>query len=156
MTAEDDATRHGKATADEADGEAIAGRAAPGWSRVNLDEVENVAAKRDPSGSRDIRFPGRELGLVQTGLSRQALGPGARLPFGHRHSHAEEVMYVVSGSGRAKLDNEIVEIVAGDVLRLGPEVMRCFEAGAEGIEVLIFGQKVPGDESEIVHDWWQA
>jgi quercetin dioxygenase-like cupin family protein len=128
--------------------------AAPGWTLVRIDEVENVAAKRDPSGSRDIRFPAGKLGLSQIGLSRQVLAPGTRLPFGHRHSHAEEVLYVLSGSGRARLNEELVEIKAGDVIRLGPEVMRGYEAGDDGIEVLIFGQNMDEDESHLDREWW--
>ena len=48
----------------------------------------------------------------QVGVSRFSYEPGARMPFGHRHGVQEEVYVVVAGSGRAKLEDEIVELGA--------------------------------------------
>lgn len=126
-----------------------------GWALKGLGEIEDVAAKRDPSGSRQTRFPGSSLGLSQIGMSHQVLGEGIRQPFGHSHSRVEELVYVVAGSGRAKLDDEVIELTAGDLLRIHPEVVRAFEGEDEGIELVIFSQKTEADEVEIVRDWWQ-
>ena len=38
-----------------------------------------------------------------------------------------------------KLDDEIIEVEALDVIRVSPEVVRGFEAGHDGFEVLAFG-----------------
>jgi mannose-6-phosphate isomerase-like protein (cupin superfamily) len=38
------------------------------------------------------------------------------MPFGHRHGVQEEVYVVVAGSGRAKLEDEIVEVGLWDVV----------------------------------------
>ncbi|HEY6607145.1 MAG TPA: cupin domain-containing protein [Gaiellaceae bacterium] len=65
-------------------------------------------------------------------MSRFTYEPGARMPWGHRHRVQEEVYVVVAGSGRAKLDDEVVELSAWDVLRVAPAVIRSFEAGPEG------------------------
>jgi mannose-6-phosphate isomerase-like protein (cupin superfamily) len=129
--------------------------ATPGWTLRNLDQIEDVAARRTPDGSRQLRFGGKALGLSQVGMSHQRLGASVRQPIGHRHTLAEEVVYVAAGSGRARLDDEVVDIAAGDLLRVGPEVMRSFEAGEDGIEMLVFSQKIEADEGEIVRDWWQ-
>jgi mannose-6-phosphate isomerase-like protein (cupin superfamily) len=129
--------------------------ATPGWTMSNLDRIEDVAAKRSPDGGRQLRFAGKALGLSQVGMSHQRLGAMVRQPIGHRHSLAEEVFFVVAGSGRARLDDEVVEISAGDLLRIGPEVMRSFEGGEDGIEMVVFSQKNDADEAEIVRDWWQ-
>lgn len=127
-----------------------------GWTVRKLGEIEDVASKRDPSGTRQARFPGASLGLSQIGMGHQVLDAGIRQPFGHRHTLVEELVYVVAGSGRAKLDDEIVEVEAGDLLRIGPDVMRAFEGGADGLELAIFSQKIEEDEPEIVRDWWQG
>ncbi len=127
-----------------------------GWKIEKLAEIEDVAAKRDPSGARQARFPAGSLGLSQIGMSHQVLGAGIRQPFGHRHSLLEELVYAVAGSGRARLDDEVVEVQAGDLLRIGPEVMRAFEGGEDGLELAIFSQKIEADEPEIVRDWWQG
>ena len=52
-----------------------------------------------------------------------------------------------------KLDDEIIEIETLDAIRVSPEVIRAFEAGDEGLEVLAVGAHHDGD-GEIVQDWW--
>ena len=58
-----------------------------------------------------------------------------------------------SGSGRAKLGDEIVEVKTWDVLRVPAETVRAFEAGPEGLELVAFGAGAPG-EAEMIPDWW--
>ena len=53
-------------------------------------------------------------------MSRFSYEPGAKMPFGHRHRTQEEVYVVVGGSGRAKLDEEIVELGCGTCCGLPP------------------------------------
>jgi mannose-6-phosphate isomerase-like protein (cupin superfamily) len=76
-----------------------------------------------------------------------------RQPFGHRHDKAEEVYVVIAGSGRVKLDDEIVDIAGRDAVRVAPGVMRAFEAGSDGMELLAFGAHHDGD-GEVVQGWW--
>ena len=52
---------------------------------------------------------------------------------------------MLSGSGRVKLDDEIVELATMDAIRVAPSVMRAFEAGDEGLELLAFGPRHAGD-----------
>jgi hypothetical protein len=62
---------------------------------------------------------------------------------------------VVAGSGRAKLDDEIVELAAWDVLRVAPKVIRSFEAGPDGLDILCIGGRKPtGGDSERFPDVW--
>jgi mannose-6-phosphate isomerase-like protein (cupin superfamily) len=80
------------------------------------------------------------------------------MPFGHRHEQQEEVYVVLSGSGRAKLDDEIVELEALDALRIAPHTMRGIEAGPDGIELLAIGAPNRGpvttDIAEQAMGWW--
>ena len=63
-------------------------------------------------------------------------------------------MYVVlSGSGRAKLDDEIIDLGPMDALRVSPTVTRAFEAGPDGLELLAFGLSHKGD-GETIQGWW--
>ena len=97
-----------------------------------------------------------EVGSRQVGVSRFKYGPGARMPFGHRHREQEEVYVVVGGSGRAKLDDEIVEVAEWDVIRVAPEVMRAFEAGPDGLDLLCVGGRRPeGGDSERDEAFWR-
>ncbi len=78
------------------------------------------------------------------------------MPWGHRHREQEEAYVVVGGSGRAKLDGEVVELTAWDVLRVAPTVVRSFEAGPEGLEVICIGGRKPeGGDSERFGDPWE-
>jgi mannose-6-phosphate isomerase-like protein (cupin superfamily) len=79
--------------------------------------------------------------------------PCQREAFSHRHRTAEEIYVVLSGAGRVKLDDELVELSRLDAVRVSPGVARAFEAGPDGLEVLIFGPHVDGD-GEIVADFW--
>lgn len=81
------------------------------------------------------------------------LKPGCRQAFGHRHEQAEEVYVVLAGDGRLRLDGEVVEIAPLDAIRVAPSVTRGFEAGSEGLAVLAFGPRYPGD-GEIIQDFW--
>ena len=69
-----------------------------------------MAPKFGLAPDMQARFPAGELGLEATGVSLQGLAPNATQPFGHSHKTQEEVYLVLSGSGRVKLDDEIVEL----------------------------------------------
>ena len=46
---------------------------------------------------------------------------------------------VLRGSGRMKLDDEIVELREWDAVRVPPGTWRGYEAGPEGLEILVIG-----------------
>ena len=49
-------------------------------------------------------------------------------------------MYVVlRGTGRMKLDDQIVELREWDAVRVSPGTWRGYEAGPEGLEILVVG-----------------
>lgn len=123
------------------------------YTLVNLNDVDDEAAKHGIGDLQEARFPREVLGLQTCALGHFVVKPGARQPFAHRHEEAEEVHVVLNGNGRAKLDGEIVEVAAGDVLRIGPDVTRMFEAGADGLEYVVFGPRHEGD-TEIVQGFW--
>jgi uncharacterized cupin superfamily protein len=127
----------------------------PRFAKTNLSAVEDQAAKHGLSDHQEARFPAGDLGAEQTGMNLLTVKPGQREAFAHRHKTAEEIYVVLGGSGRAKLDDELVELAERDVVRVSPGVARAFEAGADGLEVLIFGPHVTGD-SELVSDFWDS
>jgi mannose-6-phosphate isomerase-like protein (cupin superfamily) len=100
----------------------------------------------------------KALELEQSGLSYQRVPPGNRFPYGHTHMQQEEVYVVVRGSGRMKLDDEIVEVKEWDVVRVPPGTWRGYESGAQGLEMLVFGApnlgENPRDDVEGERDWW--
>jgi len=123
-----------------------------GWTKSNFEEIEDRSPAEVP-----IRwlFSRNVIGSEQVGVSRFSYAPGARMPFGHRHAMQEEVYVVVAGSGRAKLEDEIVQIRLWDVLRVTPQVIRSFEAGPDGMELICVGGKRPaGGDNEGFNDFW--
>lgn len=124
-----------------------------GYTIKNLEAVEDVAKGHGLGEQGEARFARTDLEATQTGLSHQRLRPGKRQQFGHRHEQAEEVYVVLSGSGRMKLDDEIVEVSKLDAIRVSPETMRAFEAGEDGLEILVFGPHFAKD-GEIAPGWW--
>jgi mannose-6-phosphate isomerase-like protein (cupin superfamily) len=124
-----------------------------GHTIKNLDEVHDMAKDHGLAEHGEARFATRDLEAIQTGLSHQRLRPGKRQTFGHRHDQAEEIYLVLAGSGRVKLDDEVLEIGRLDAIRVDPGTMRAFEAGPEGLEFVAFGQHFGGD-GEMVNGWW--
>jgi uncharacterized cupin superfamily protein len=124
------------------------------YSKKSLRDVEDMAAKHGLSDAQEARFPRAELGAEQTGLNYLIVKPGQREAFAHRHREAEEIYIVLAGSGRVKLDDELVDLGALDVVRVSPGVARAFEAGDDGLEVLVVGPHVEGD-AEMVQDFWE-
>ena len=125
------------------------------YTHKNLLEVEDAAEKFGMSESQESRFAYGDLGAEQTGFSLHRIKPGKRQPFGHHHDEAEEVYVVVGGSGRAKLGDDVIELKRLDAVRVSAGVMRGFEAGDEGLELLAFGPRRGDDRGEIVPGWWE-
>jgi len=120
---------------------------------VSLATVDD-AAPRNGFGDRwEARVAREALRAERTGVALFRLRPGKRSPFTHRHSEAEEIYVVLSGSGRIKLDEQLVDVGPLDSIRVAPATARAFEAGPEGLEFLAFGPHHPGD-GEPVQDAW--
>src|SRR5438105_12163049 len=118
-----------------------------------LTEIEDSAPRFGFAETQEARFATSELAAEHTGVSHHRLKPGRRQPFAHRHERAEEVYVVLAGSGRLKLDEDIIELEPMDAIRVAPEVTRAFEAGPDGIELLAFGPRHDGD-GEVIRGWW--
>ena len=118
----------------------------------NLLEVDDAAAAGGFGEMQEARFAHGDLEAQQTGISLQKVKPGKRHAFAHRHKQAEEIFVVLSGSGRVKLDDETVEVRPLDAIRISPEHTRAFEAGPDGLDLLVFGPRHEGD-AEIVRDF---
>jgi mannose-6-phosphate isomerase-like protein (cupin superfamily) len=124
------------------------------FTHKNLTEVKDSAPGFGFGELAEARFAKDELDAERTGVSHLKLKPGKRMPFGHKHDEAEEVYIVVRGSGRIKLDDEIIEVVELDAIRISPEVARGVEGGPEGIEVIAVGARHDGD-GELLQGWWE-
>ena len=123
------------------------------YTLKNLTEVEDSAPKFGYGEIQEVRFANRDLEAEGTGVSHHRVKPGKRQGFAHRHKEAEEVYVVIAGSGRIKLDDDILDLETMDAIRVAPKVARQFEAGPEDLEVLAFGPQHEGD-GDLIYDWW--
>jgi quercetin dioxygenase-like cupin family protein len=120
---------------------------------TNLMQLENVAARRSPDV--DARFARQHIDSEHLGVSYFRYAPGFRSRTGHSHREQEEAYVVVGGSGRVKLDDEVRELRRWDVVRVAPRVVRAFEAGPEGLELIVVGSDRPeGGDGTMITDWW--
>jgi mannose-6-phosphate isomerase-like protein (cupin superfamily) len=125
----------------------------PSYTIKNLRDVKDSAPDFGMAEVQEAHFAHGELDASDTGLSFHAVKANQRQAFGHKHENAEEVYVVLGGSGRVKLDDEVREVQELDAIRVSPAVIRAFEAGPDGLEVLAFGPRREGD-GELLPGWW--
>jgi mannose-6-phosphate isomerase-like protein (cupin superfamily) len=124
------------------------------YTTVNLREVEDQAPKFGISPDLEARFGRVPLEAELIGVTYQRVAPNFRIPWGHTHKTQEEVYVLVSGSGRMKLGDEIVELKPWDAVRIHKDTMRGFEAGPEGAEILAIGAPGGPGDAELEQNWW--
>jgi mannose-6-phosphate isomerase-like protein (cupin superfamily) len=124
------------------------------YTKQNLRDVEDSAPKFDMPSELHARFARSALDGETLGLTLFKLEPNFRIPFGHKHGEQEEVYVVVGGSGRVKVDDEVVELRPWDAIRFGKDTMRDVEAGPNGIEYLAFSAGTDPRDAETSPGWW--
>jgi mannose-6-phosphate isomerase-like protein (cupin superfamily) len=129
------------------------------FTRKNLKrDLDDLGSNFDGSPDLEFRAATKALGLERSGLTYQRVPPDYRFPYGHTHETQEEIYVVVRGSGRMKVDDEIVELAEWDAVRVPPGSWRGYEAGPDGLELLVIGAPNLGDDPrgdvEGTRDWW--
>jgi quercetin dioxygenase-like cupin family protein len=120
------------------------------FSAVNLLEIEDSVGERAPG--LEGRFARKYLDSRDLGVSHFRYAPNLRSPAGHSHREQEEAYVVVAGSGRLLLDGEVRDLRKWDVVRVAPEVVRAFEAGPDGMDIIAVGGPKPKDGDGVVGD----
>ncbi|MFD6700386.1 MULTISPECIES: cupin domain-containing protein [unclassified Microbacterium] len=65
------------------------------------------------------------------GMSVNSTEPGESSPFWHRHSRFEELYVFLDGRGQMALDDEVVDVHPGTVVRVAPETWRAVHSAAD-------------------------
>jgi mannose-6-phosphate isomerase-like protein (cupin superfamily) len=121
-------------------------------------DVEDIGSVFNGAPELEFRAATKVLVLEESALSYQRVPPGYRFPYGHTHEKQEEVYVVIRGSGRMKLDDEIVELEEWDAVRVPPGTWRGYEAGPKGLELLVIGAPNLGEDPRGDVDgergWW--
>jgi mannose-6-phosphate isomerase-like protein (cupin superfamily) len=129
------------------------------FTRKNLKrDLDDLGSNFDGSPDLEFRAATAALGLERSGLTYQRVPPDYRFPYGHTHETQEEIYVVVRGSGRMKVDDEIIELAEWDAVRVPPGSWRGYEAGPDGLELLVIGAPSlgdnPRDDVDGERDWW--
>jgi quercetin dioxygenase-like cupin family protein len=119
-----------------------------GFATVNLMEVEDSVGERLPGV--EGRFGRKHLDSRDLGVSLFRYAADMRSPFAHSHREQEEAYVVISGSGRVLLDGEVHDLRQWDVVRVAPEVVRAFEAGPDGLEIIAVGGPKPTESDGVM------
>jgi mannose-6-phosphate isomerase-like protein (cupin superfamily) len=118
------------------------------------DDLEDIGSSFAPD--LEFRRATEALELEKSGLSYQRVPPGCRFPYGHTHKKQEEVYVVLRGSGRMKVDDEIVDLKEWDAMRVPAGTWRGYEAGPEGLDILVIAapSEAQSEDVEGKRDWW--
>jgi mannose-6-phosphate isomerase-like protein (cupin superfamily) len=86
-----------------------------------------------PDTSRDgRRVVDHEMTNQYIGMTSNALEPGEEAGYWHTHSDVEELYVFLAGEGQMGLDNDLVEVSAGSVVRVSPGTWRTWRATPGG------------------------
>ena len=93
---------------------------------------------------------GTPAGSYRCGVSRIELGSGEMPTPAHVHGDAEEIFYVLSGSGLTWMDEKAYEIRSGDcIVYKSTHEAHTIRAGDDGLDVLAFGAREYFTSSEL-------
>lgn len=82
-----------------------------------------------PERSRDgRRVVDHELAMQFIGMTANALAPGEEAGYWHTHSSVEELYVFLEGRGQMGLDDDLVDVHAGTVIRVAQHVWRTWRA----------------------------
>ena len=129
------------------------------FTRKNLKrDLDDLGSNFDGPPDLEFRAATKALGLERSGLTYQRVPPDYRFPYGHTHATQEEIYVVVRGGGRMKVDDEIIDLAEWDAVRVPPGSWRGYEAGPDGLELLVIGAPNLGEDPrgdvEGTRDWW--
>ena len=111
------------------------------YSIVNLREADDDTGGRVEGMSGT--FGRKYLDSRDLGVSLFTYAPNLRSSTGHSHREQEEAYVVVAGSGRIRLNDEVLDVKPWDVVRVAPDTVRAFEAGPDGLELIAVGGPKP-------------
>ena len=72
-----------------------------------------------------------KLNLTGAEISINTISAGECVPFIHSHKQNEEIYYILAGSGKAIIDNEEVNLLTGDWIKISPSAERQFFASKD-------------------------
>ena len=127
-----------------------------GWTIKALEEIPDVLG--DYPGEMRMGGAAPELGFEQVGFTwrRMPAQTGGKGSYGHRHKTQEEVYFVSEGVLQFKLEDEVIDVPAGTIVRVAPAVVRSVwnEGPDDAVVIIVSTLGDPGADVESVEDFW--
>lgn len=91
------------------------------------------------------KIPGKHflkdlLGFTGCEISINSMAPGTGMPIFHQHKQNEEVYIFIQGQGQLLVDNEIIDVSEGSIVRIAPEGQRAWRNNGDKPLVYIIVQ----------------
>ena len=121
-----------------------------------LEEVDDVLG--DYPGEMRMMATALDAEQVAFTFRRMPQHTGGKGSYGHRHKTQEEIYFVASGKLQFKLDDDIVDLEQGSVVRVPPKTWRSvWNAEPDDAELIIVSKRVEGgsaEDAEYLEDFW--
>ena len=126
------------------------------WTVRKLEEIPDVLG--DYPGEMRMSSAA-ELGNEQVAFTWRRMPPqtGGKGSYGHRHKTAEEIYFVASGTLQFKIEDEILDLGEGAVVRMAPQVTRSvWNEGPDDAVLIMCSVRTddPRGEVETVEGFW--
>jgi mannose-6-phosphate isomerase-like protein (cupin superfamily) len=120
-----------------------------------LEEIPDVLG--DYPG--EMRMGSFGLDCEQVAFTWRRMPPqtGGKGSYGHRHKTQEEVYFVASGTLVFKLEDQVMDVPAGTIVRVAPEVARSvWNEGPDDAVLIMVSKKIddPAGDTVQVEDFW--
>ena len=126
------------------------------WTIKKLEELTDVLG--DYTGEMRMSAAS-DLGNEQVAFTwrRMPARTGGKGSYGHRHKTTEEVYFVAAGTLQFKIEDEVMDLGEGTVVRMAPQVTRSvWNEGPEDAVLIMCSVRTddPRDDLETVEDFW--
>lgn len=126
------------------------------WTIKQLEELTDVLG--DYPGEMRMSAAS-DLGNEQVAFTwrRMPAQTGGKGSYGHRHRTTEEIYFVASGTLQFKIENEVMDVGEGTVVRMAPQVTRSvWNEGPDDAVLIMCSVRTddPGADVETVEGFW--
>ena len=126
--------------------------------------ASRISTRSRSGATSEARWPARgnlgtAAGTARAGASRIELAPGEQPTPPHVHGRAEEIFFVLAGSGLTLLDDDAYEIRAGDcIVYRNLHEEHTIRAGDDRLDVIAFGERedLPAGELPRGRSMWSS
>lgn len=128
------------------------------YSVCRLDQAPDVFGGQYPGEMKMLAGP-LDTEQVAFTYRRMPQHSGGKGGYGHRHKSQEEVYFVISGELQFKLEDDVIDVPAGTVVRIAPGTVRSvWNERPEEAELVIVSTRIADgrEDVELVEGFWPA